>query len=82
MAAEVRLTHFMPLVSFSPLQTLENPSGGIERDQWHKMGHWIINIALTLICIKCVPGDPSTIFLATIFTEKMPESSGPCIPLF
>ena len=31
---------------------------------------------LTLICIKWVPGDPSTIFLATIFTQKKPESSG------
>ena len=28
------------------------------------------------ICIKWVPGDPSTIFLAIIFTQKMPESSG------
>ena len=31
---------------------------------------------LTLICIKWVPGDPSTIFLATIFAQKMPDSSG------
>ena len=31
---------------------------------------------LTLICIKWVPGDPSTIFLATIFAPKMPQSSG------
>ena len=31
---------------------------------------------LTLICIRWVPGDPSTIFLATIFAQKMPESSG------
>ena len=30
---------------------------------------------LTLICIKWVPGDPSTIFLATSFTQKMPEGS-------
>ena len=31
---------------------------------------------LTLICIKWVPGDPSTTFLATIFVQKMPERSG------
>ena len=31
---------------------------------------------LTIICIKWVPVDPRTIFLATIFTQKMPESSG------
>ena len=30
----------------------------------------------TLICIKLVPRDPSTIFLATIFAQKMPVSSG------
>ena len=30
---------------------------------------------LTLICIKWVPGDPSTIFLATSFTHKMSEGS-------
>ena len=35
---------------------------------------------LTLICIKWVSGDPSTIFLATIFTQKMTESSGPMYP--
>ena len=28
-----------------------------------------------IICIKWVPGDPSTIFLATNFSRKMPESS-------
>ena len=33
-------------------------------------------IALTLICIKQVPEDSRTTFLATIFTHKMPESSG------
>ena len=27
------------------------------------------------ICIKWVPGDPSTILLATSFTQKMPDSS-------
>ena len=31
---------------------------------------------LNLICIKWVPGDPSTIILASIVTQKMPESSG------
>ena len=31
---------------------------------------------LSLIWIKCVPRDQSNIFLATIFTKKMPESSG------
>ena len=31
---------------------------------------------LILICIKSVPGDTSTIFFRTIFTQKMPESSG------
>ena len=31
---------------------------------------------VTLICIKLVPEDPSTIFLTTIFAQKMPESSG------
>ena len=31
---------------------------------------------LTLICIKWIPRDPSTIFLATIFAQNMPESSG------
>ena len=30
---------------------------------------------LTLIYIKWVPGDPNTVFLATIFTQKMPEGS-------
>ena len=30
---------------------------------------------LTLICVKWVPEDPSTIFLATSFTLKIPESS-------
>ena len=33
-------------------------------------------MSLTLICIKWVFGDPSIIFLATIFTQKNPESSG------
>ena len=33
-------------------------------------------LMLTLTCIKGVCGDPSTIFLVTIFTQKMPESSG------
>ena len=32
-------------------------------------------VHLTLICIKWVPGDPSTIFLATSFTQRMPEIS-------
>ena len=27
------------------------------------------------ICIKWAPGDPSTIFLATTFIQKMPEGS-------
>ena len=31
---------------------------------------------LILTCIKWVPGDPGTVFLAAIFTQKMPESSG------
>ena len=31
---------------------------------------------ITLICIKWVHGDPSTICLATTFTQKMPESTG------
>ena len=31
---------------------------------------------LTFICIKWVPGDSSTIFLATIFTQKISESPG------
>ena len=31
---------------------------------------------LTLICRKSIPGDPSTIFLVTIFAQKIPESSG------
>ena len=30
---------------------------------------------LTLICIKWVRGDPSTIFLTTTFTQKMQEGS-------
>ena len=30
---------------------------------------------LTLICIKWIPRDPSTIFLVATFTQKMPESS-------
>ena len=30
---------------------------------------------LTLICIEWIPGDPSTIFLATSVTQKMPEGS-------
>ena len=29
---------------------------------------------LTPICIKWVPGYPRTTFLATIFTQKMPEN--------
>ena len=32
-------------------------------------------LILTLLCIKWVPGDPSTIFLATNFTQKMPKGS-------
>ena len=35
-----------------------------------------LHFYLTLICIKWVPVDPSTLFLATIFTQKMPESWG------
>ena len=38
----------------------------------------LVNVAqlyLTVICIKWVPGDPTTIFLATSFTQKMPEGS-------
>ena len=35
-----------------------------------------LRTCLTLICIKWVPGDPSTIFLATFFGQKMSESSG------
>ena len=31
---------------------------------------------LTLICIKWLPGDPSKIFLVTIFAQKVPERSG------
>ena len=31
---------------------------------------------LTLVCIKWVPDDPRTLFLTTIFAQKMPESSG------
>ena len=31
---------------------------------------------LTLICIKWIPRDPSSIFLATIFAQNIPESSG------
>ena len=30
---------------------------------------------LTLICIKCLPEDPRTIFLAASFTPKIPERS-------
>ena len=32
-------------------------------------------MCLTLVCIKWVPRDPSTLFLATSFTQKMPEDS-------
>ena len=35
-----------------------------------------LRIFLTLVWMKWVPGDPSTIFLETIFGQKMPESSG------
>ena len=45
----------------------------------------LINECLTLIYTKCVSGDPSAIFLATSFTQKIPESSDSkflCIPLF
>ena len=35
-----------------------------------------LRIFLTLVWIKWVPRDPSTIFLETIFGQKMPESSG------
>ena len=35
-----------------------------------------LRTCLTLISIKWVPWDPSTIFLVTIFAQKMPESSG------
>ena len=31
---------------------------------------------LTLICIKWVPGNPSTIFLTIIFAQKISESLG------
>ena len=49
--------------------------------QWNKNWscvygiYFLINF-LTLICIKWVPEDSSSIFLATIFTQKKPESSG------
>ena len=36
----------------------------------------MVATVLTFICIKWVPGDLRTIFLATIFTQKMPENSG------
>ena len=39
----------------------------------YTLGHQLRN--LTLMCIKWVPGDPSTLFLATSFTQKMPEGS-------
>ena len=40
------------------------------------LGYSFIKSSLTLICVKWVPGDPSTIFLAIIFIQQMPESSG------
>ena len=40
-----------------------------------------LRIFLTLICIKQVPGDPTTIFLATVFAQKMLESSGSILML-
>ena len=48
---------------------------GVLCEDWFS-NHMNKELALTLICIKWVPGDPSTIFLATIFTQKMPERSG------
>ena len=36
----------------------------------------MVATVLTFICTKWVPGDLRTIFLATIFNQKMPESSG------
>ena len=37
---------------------------------------WIVmRYSLTLICVKWVPGDPSTVLLATNFIQKIPESS-------
>ena len=38
------------------------------------------NVLLTLICMKWVPRDPSTVVLATIFTQKSQKAQGPCIP--
>ena len=38
--------------------------------------HYYFLLIFTLIWIKWVPGDPITSFLATMFTQKMPESSG------
>ena len=44
--------------------------------QYFKENYELITIDLTLICIKWVPVDTSPLVLATIFTQKMPESSG------
>ena len=42
-----------------------------------------IHILLTLICIKRVTGDPSTIFLAISFTQKKCRNAQiPCVPAF
>ena len=35
-----------------------------------------LRTVVTFICVKWVPGDLSTIFLANIFAQKMPESFG------
>ena len=42
---------------------------------FHIFYNHFIKFHLTLICINCIPGDPSTTFLASIFTQEMPEYS-------
>ena len=44
---------------------------------YQKLSRLPISFAqLTITSIKWVPSDPSTIFMATKFTQKMPKSSG------
>ena len=37
---------------------------------------------LTLICIKWVPGDPSTIFWQPVLLKKCQKAQIPCVPPF
>ena len=63
---------YFPLCTF----TLHSPSSTfLVTDRTRKKPLIIKQFSNGFICIKWVPGDPNTIFLATSFTQKLQESS-------